>query len=521
MMNYYMIFMEKNMSELNIPESWSEVDFGTAINFKTGYAFKSSEFSESGVFVVRVTNINPKNSKIEKSDNRFISESLFQSKYQNFLLCENDILIVMVGASTGKIGLVGKEILPAVLNQNMWNLKPAAGLSQLFFFYFLKHLEKDVLSEASGSATGFIKQSDFKQRLIPVPPIKEQERIVQKIEACFSKIEETEQSLNKVEILLEKYRESLLAKAFRGELIPQNPDDEPASVLLAKIREERAQNQKGKKKEQEFSPISDEEKPFEIPENWEWVKLGELEYLEILSDIQDGNHGEVHPKASDYVKIGIPFVMANNLIDNKLALETCKFINKSQADSLRVGFAKTGDVLLTHKGTIGNCAIVPEIVDYIMLTPQVTYYRIGNKSAILNEFLYFVFQSPLFQNAMKSISKQATRDYVGITRQKDLIIPLPPISEQKCIVRLLDNSLLRLKKIQLQVMHKAEMTKVLRDSVLKKAFEGRLVEQIDSEGTGHELLQKILEQKNQTVSAKESTKKKVAKKVSKKKTTKK
>lgn len=90
----------------------------------------------------------------------------------------------------------------------------------------------------------------------------------------------------------------------------------------------------------------------------------------------DGNHGEIHPKVSDYVSSGVPFIMANNLSDGFVDLTQCAFITEEQAKSLRKGFAKPNDVLLTHKATLGRVAIVPEGYKYIILTPQVTYYRV-------------------------------------------------------------------------------------------------------------------------------------------------
>ena len=104
-------------------------------------------------------------------------------------------------------------------------------------------------------------------------------------------------------------------------------------------------------------------------------KIKDLIADEAILEIQDGNHGEKHPKESDYVEEGIPFLMARDFQAGQLDLRGACKIPKSLGDQLRIGFARTGDVLLTHKGSIGLVAIVPEVADYVMLTPQVTYYR--------------------------------------------------------------------------------------------------------------------------------------------------
>ena len=90
----------------------------------------------------------------------------------------------------------------------------------------------------------------------------------------------------------------------------------------------------------------------------------------------DGNHGSNHPKAAEYVSKGIPFIMANDLVNGKIDYHNCAFITEERATALRKGFAKPGDVLLTHKATIGRTAIVSSEYDTIVLTPQVTYYRV-------------------------------------------------------------------------------------------------------------------------------------------------
>lgn len=177
----------------------------------------------------------------------------------------------------------------------------------------------------------------------------------------------------------------------------------------------------------------------ELPQDWQAVRLGDLENQGVIEDIQDGNHGERHPKASDYVPAGIPFVMAKDLINDHLDLKNCSFITREQAETLRIGFAKPGDVLLTHKATMGRVAIVPAGYDFIMLTPQVTYHRIGKPDALSNVFLKYVFLSPVFQHQLNSDSDQSTRKYIGISAQRNLWIPLPPLREQRAIASVLES----------------------------------------------------------------------------------
>lgn len=171
-----------------------------------------------------------------------------------------------------------------------------------------------------------------------------------------------------------------------------------------------------------------------IPASWDKCTVGDLVDNDIIEKPRDGNHGNLHPKTDDYVEEGIPFIRANSVHDNTLDLSVCKFLKKKQADSLNKGFSYPGDILLTHKGTVGNTTIVPKVsTDYIMLSPQVTYYRIKDKEKLNKRFLKYLFEAPKFKLVLDKLSTGGTRDYIGITKQKKLPVVLPPINEQNAI----------------------------------------------------------------------------------------
>lgn len=169
---------------------------------------------------------------------------------------------------------------------------------------------------------------------------------------------------------------------------------------------------------------------------WKEYTVQELVNLKMLCEPLDGNHGGMHPKNSDYVKKGVPFIMANNLSNGNIDLENCYFITEKQAASLKKGISHPGDVLLTHKATIGRTAIVPLYYKTIILTPQVTYYRVIK--GIDNRYLKYYFDSYYFQNILSSwAGSGSTRAYIGITAQRKLPIVLPPLEIQKQIASIL------------------------------------------------------------------------------------
>ena len=177
-----------------------------------------------------------------------------------------------------------------------------------------------------------------------------------------------------------------------------------------------------------------------IPDGWKETTVKYLVDLEILFPPEDGNHGEIHPKYEDFVKNGIPFIMASDLENGKVDFLSCKFISKKQAQGLRKGFSKNGDVLLSHKATLGRTAIVNTTYGFIVLTPQVTYYRVKCLEKLSNRYLKYYFDSFFFQTTLKNYAGGgSTRDYIGITKQLDLPIIFPPGNEQCAIAAVLSS----------------------------------------------------------------------------------
>ena len=168
---------------------------------------------------------------------------------------------------------------------------------------------------------------------------------------------------------------------------------------------------------------------------WNITTVGGLVEAGWLFPPKDGNHGNIHPKSSDYVANGIPFTMASDLNGGLIDIDNCHFISKAQADTLQKGFAKEGDVLLSHKGTVGEVAVVRKInTPYLMLTPQVTYYRVKDRQRLLNEFIAQLFVADAFRANLLEVSGGGTRAYIGITEQAKLRLQFPKdIEEQQRI----------------------------------------------------------------------------------------
>ena len=178
-----------------------------------------------------------------------------------------------------------------------------------------------------------------------------------------------------------------------------------------------------------------------VPSGWIVKSVEELINEKIIDKPLNGNHGSIHPTQKDFVESGIPFVMASDIESGRINYNTCKYISDETARGLKKGFAKCGDVLITHKASIGRVALVKENeYPFIVLTPQVTYYRINDSSILNNKFLMYYFTWNNFTELFTAWAQGgSTRAYLGITAQQKLPIVIPSISEQNKISDILSS----------------------------------------------------------------------------------
>ncbi|MGN2672395.1 restriction endonuclease subunit S [Aliivibrio fischeri] len=278
--------------------------------------------------------------------------------------------------------------------------------------------------------------------LIACPPLAEQQKIAEVLSTVDKKIDLIDQKIAETE----KLKTGLMQKLFSEGVGVQDSDGnwQPHSEF------------------QESTYGS-------IPLQWEILTFKKLLKSKDLIGIQDGNHGESHPVSSDFVSEGIPFITANKISNrNKLLTQSAKKISYEQYNSLRIGFSKPGDVILTHKGTVGLTAIVSDADGSLMLSPQTTYYRLSENAILINSFLYYFFQSAGFQKVLNKESQQSTRAYIGIKKQAELNVLIPNLKEQEQISAILNTVDL---KIDLLTEQKAE-TQQLKQGLMQKLLTG-------------------------------------------------
>ena len=212
-----------------------------------------------------------------------------------------------------------------------------------------------------------------------------------------------------------------------GKLVPQNPNDEPASELLKKIAQEKARLVKeGKiKKQKPLTEINDDEKPFELPEGWKWCRIQEIVYL-----LGDGLHGtpEYTPNEKYY------FVNGNNLKDGQVVIKPeTRTVDQGQYDRYKKDLGKN-TVLVSINGTLGNVAFYNG--EKIILSKSACYFNLAEN--IYKRFIKSVIESPNFINYAFKNATGSTIKNLGLKAMNSFSIALPPLAEQHQIVAKVD-----------------------------------------------------------------------------------
>ena len=308
-------------------------------------------------------------------------------------------------------------------------------------------------------------------------------------------------------------KNSILQWAIQGKLVPQDPNDEPASVLLDKIRQEKERLIKEKKikRDKNASIIYrgednsyyekmlatgevkciDEEVPFEIPQGWEWCRLNDLY-----------NFIDYRGATPHKLSKGIPLITAKNVKQGYLDYTVKDFISSEEySNRLSRGVSHKGDILFTTEAPLGNVAIAD--LDVYSAGQRLITLQAYIQCFTNNDMFMFFMLSPLFQELVMSYKTGTTVAGIKASKLKEVLIPTPPISEQSRIVKKLQTLLPFIEKYSrsqtLLNIFNTEIKDKLRKSFLQEAIRGKLVPQIAEDGTAQELLEQIKAEKQELV----------------------
>jgi type I restriction enzyme S subunit len=433
----------KNLSELSalsgLPKSWSWVKLGDVCKVKGGYAFKSKNYKKEGIPLVRISNIEDK--KISLDDCVYIQTDN-EELLKEFLLRKGDILIALSGATTGKYGIYNHD-RKAFLNQRIGRLhfNGAEKILPEFVYLYLEIIRSKILQTAYGAAQPNISPSEIADFPIPLPPLPEQKKIVEKIEELFSGLDSGVASLKKAKEQLRLYRQSVLAAAFSGRLLKASRDD------IFSI--------------QDSTPKDVISNAHQLPDAWKWVKV-----RDICKKIIGG--GTPSTKVAEYWEGNIDWITSADIYGIK-DIRPRKKINTKAIENSATNLLPKGNIVVVTRVGLGKLAINKNDLCF----SQDSQGLILNKDIVINTYALWYLSNAV--QVFKYKNRGTTINGVTKRQLAELDFILPPKTEQTQIVEEIEKRFSEADNLEKAIDDSLTKAETLRQSILKQAFEGKLV----------------------------------------------
>ena len=444
----------------DIPDSWEWVRLGSFCDMYTGDSINENEKK------LKFTNISNGRYYIGTKDVGFDHIINYDNgvkipeEYTKYRIAPAQcVLLCIEGGSAGrKIAITNQRVC---FGNKLCCFNPFSESNREFLYFYLQSPAfTSVFKDKITGIIGGVSINTLKELYVPLPSLQEQQRIVDKLKELEPYINDYDKAYEKIEKLNTDFpdllKKSILQEAVQGKLVPQDPTEEPASVLMEQIRKEKEQLIKDKKIKKDknesyifrrdnshYEKIGTEERciddeiPFDIPDSWEWTRLGT-----ILEKLTDGTH--LTPK---YVEQGIPFLSVKDISQGNISFKNTKYITKEEHMELyKRCDPKMGDILLTKVGTTG----IPVIVDTdkeFSLFVSVAQLRFNHKF-INPEYLKYLILSPLVQIQCRENTKGVGNKNWVMRDIANTLIVIPPFYEQKRIVDKLENLLPKIKSLK-------------------------------------------------------------------------
>ena len=421
----------------DIPESWEWVRFKNLVSYNMGKTppRKESEYWENATYPwVSIADLVLDDTVCVTKEH--VNEHSAKVIFKNHI-SKAGTLLMSFKLTVGKVSILGMD---AFHNEAIISIYPFCDVNRVITNYLFATLP--LLSQNGNTKTAIkgatLNSDSLDALLIPVPPIKEQIRICEKIKALkniLSIYTNLEQSLTRLNDTFPlQLKKSILQYAVQGKLVPQDPADEPASVLLERIRTEKEQLVKeGKIKRDKHESVIfrrdnsyyekvdgierciDDELPFEIPESWEWARI------KSCMDVRDGTHDT--PK---YVEHGIPLITSKNLSNGYLDFSTAKFISIEDHLSIKQrSKVDDGDILFAMIGSIGNPVLYRGSQEF-SIKNMALFKKISDE--IIMDYVYIFLRYA--QTYMKKDATGGVQAFVSLNYLRNYLIPVPPQNEQ-------------------------------------------------------------------------------------------
>ncbi|WP_025852775.1 restriction endonuclease subunit S [Paenibacillus ehimensis] len=407
----------------DIPESWEWVRLRDLGITQTGNTPSKAHMEYFGDFIPFISPGDILNGVINYH-NQGLSE---KGKEVGRVSGQYSILQVCIGGSIGKCAI---NTMDVAYNQQINAITPI--ISNYLYIYYLMDSNFFLLnmkSMATGTATPIINKSAWECLVVPLPPLEEQKRIVAKIEQLMPYVEQYGEAHSKLEVFNKKFPEdmqkSILQYAIQGKLVEQRVEEGNAEELYQRIQEEKAKLiREGKiKKEKPLPVITEDEIPFDIPDSWKWVRIPEMSYFQEGPGIL----------AVDFRDSGVPLIRISGMQNDELSLEGCNYLDPDMVEKRWSHYKlDLGDIVISTSASMDKiCEVTDKTVGSIPYTGQIRFKMYGN---INKDYFKFFVKSSWYIKQINEQKSGGTIKHYGPTHLKKMIIPLPPLEEQKRIV---------------------------------------------------------------------------------------
>ena len=409
--------------------NWQIKKLGEVCKLKNGFAFKSDNYLDNGIPVIRISDI--KDGLIVPRNTVYVSED---SVYDNYIINENEIIVAMSGATTGKFGIY-KSKEKAYQNQRVgkFDIIDKKQLDNNFLLHQLHSLKRQIEKDAYGGAQPNISSKKIEEMEIVLPPLETQHAIVSKIEELFSELDKGIAELKTAQQQLKTYRQSVLKWAFEGKLTNENVKDG------------------------------------ELPDGWEVVQIKDVA----------STYGGYAFKSGEFKSQGKYQVLRMGNVRPGIVRyeESPVFLSDVEESILNKSLLKIDDVIITQTGTrkkrdYGFTTLISK--NNLLLNQRIAAIRF-NEHYSPKFFLYYswtdTFKDQFFANETGNVGQ----GNVGMKAVTETLIPFPVIKEQHRIVQEIESRLSVADKMEQSIQESLQKAEALRQSILKKAFCGELV----------------------------------------------
>jgi type I restriction enzyme, S subunit len=441
--------LEMSDAPYELPDGWKWTRLGDVARYINGRAFKPSDWELKGLPIIRIQNLTNPDAKFNYSS---------QPVEKQYYVQDDDLLISWSATLDAFIWNRGK----AILNQHIFRVEEdRTKVEKKFLFFVVRAFLETLKSQVHGTGMQHITRGPFESTRIPLPSLPEQKRIVARIESLFAESRTARDALERIPALLKRFRQSVLASAFRGELTERDSNDEPASVLLARL----PKSGRLRKSDAEAAPPDTSDLP-ELPEGWVWASFGQL-----VESLKNGIY-----KPPEVYGSGTPCLRMYNIEDGKIVLRDLKLMRLSKSD-IEEYQLMPGDVLVNRVNSrelVGKAAVIPEGLGQIVYESKNIRMRVL-RDVTLPEYISYFLQTREARDQIEIEAKQTVG--MATVNQLDIAtwhIPLAPLAEQRRIVAKIESLFARADAIERAIAIAQKRADKIDQSILARAFRGEL-----------------------------------------------